>query len=134
MSTRLLSFLTDIEHSLAADEPSPNEGSWINSRSISYHMGLARLTLGSTSSESGYKPMGEVLLQSSNLADGSICFKATLRWQGATATVIESIYEKPNIEWRSCARQLAAIWLGGAPAAIETISLVEEHAPLQAVG
>ncbi len=134
MSTRLLAFLSDIERSLAADEPSPNGGEWTNSRSISYHMGLARLTLASTSSETGRSPMGEVLLQSSNLADGSICFKATLRWHGSVGTTVENIYEKPNIEWRSSARKLAAIWLGGAPVVAETVRLVEEPIALQATG
>jgi hypothetical protein len=134
MSTRLLTFLSDIERSLAADEPSPNGGSWSNSRSISYHLGLARLSLASRSAEGANTPMGEVLVHSSNLADGSTCFKATLRWAGADTTSIESIFEKPNTEWRSSARQVAAIWLGGAPAVAENVTLLSEPSALQAVG
>ena len=134
MSTRLLAFLSDIERSLAADEPSPNGGNWSNSRSISYHLGLARLTLASAAIGEAIRPMGEFLVQSSHLADGSQCFKAIMRWQGAEAAVTECIVEKPNTEWRSSARQLAAIWLGGAPAIAETVPMVEVHAALEAVG
>lgn len=125
MSTRLLTFLSDIEHSLAADDPEPNGGSWDNSRSISYHLGLARLTLASKDPISGSKPLGEIVLQASTLADGSACFKATLHWEGSQETTLQSVFEKPNVEWRSAARRVAALWQGGAPA--PTIELGQEQ-------
>ena len=130
MSKRLLSFLSDIEHSLAADDPSPHEGSWTNSRSISYHMGVARLCLGSTLGDGSHKPLGEILLHSSTLSDGSLCFKATLSWTGSKAMVVESVFEKPDTQWKSSARKVAAIWQGGAPA--DTTISIDSEMPMVA--
>ena len=132
MSTRLLAFLSDIEHSLAADDPEPNGGSWDNTRSISYHLGLARLTLASKDPISGSRPLGEVVLQASTLADGSACFKATLRWEGSQASLLQSVFEKPNVEWRSAARRIAAVWQGGAPA--PSLELAQTDTPFAATG
>lgn len=128
MSKRLLAFLSDIEHSLAADDPSPSDGSWTNSRSINYHTGVARLNLGATLPDGSHKPLGEILLHSSTLADGSLCFKAMLSWTGSKAVLVESVFEKPDTQWRSAARKVGAVWQAGAPAV--AAELVEGEIPM----
>ena len=46
MHSRLLSFLSDFERALLADDPSPDEGKWQNERAVNYRSGLARVQLG----------------------------------------------------------------------------------------
>lgn len=120
MHSRLLSFLSDFERALLADDPSPDDGTWQTSRTVNYRNGLARLQLSVRLPDGGNKPRGGVLLQSYNLADGSACLKAHLSWAGAEATAVHSIFTKPGNDWKSQARRLAAQWMAGAPAAIAT--------------
>lgn len=130
--TRLLSFLSDFEKSLAADDPSPNDGSWETSRAVNYHQGLARLVVG-VRTAGGRQNRGSVLLQSYALADGTRCLKAVLAWEESPQTVARSIYSKFDTDWAREARTVAAEWMAGAPAT-PAESEVELLAPLAAAG
>lgn len=122
MRTPLLSFLTDFEAALAADAPYPEDGSWSTSRSVNYAMGLARLEL-RVKVDRVEKPRGHLLLQGYQLADGTPCLKAQLAWAGSDATREFSLFSKPNFNWHSEARKLAAEWMAGAPALADAIAL-----------
>jgi hypothetical protein len=112
----MLSFLSDVERALAADDPAPDDGAWETSRTVNYHLGLARLTL-NVRSASGLAPRGSVLLQGYQLADGTPCLKAALHWHGSEANQTRAIYTKPDINWTSEARKVAAEWMAGPPSA-----------------
>ncbi len=116
MHSRLLSFLSDFERALLADDPSPDEGQWHNERAVNYQSGLARVHLGVRMPGGEHKPRGAVLLQGFKLADGIGCLKAQLSWAGSEATATHSIFTKPGCDWRSEARRLAAQWQVGPPA------------------
>jgi hypothetical protein len=124
MHSRLLSFLSDFERALLADDPSPDEGTWQTSRTVNYRNGLARLQLSVRLPDGETKPRGSVLLQSYTLADGSACLKAHLGWAGSEANSIHSIFTKPGNDWKSQARRLASQWMAGPPAAaiVETVT------------
>jgi hypothetical protein len=117
MSTRLLSFLNTIEQALMADDPEPQGGAWANTRTINFHLGLARLALGTTHERESAKTLGGIVLQSFALADGSICLRATLSWAGhdSDTDVTRSVFDKAGVNWQGEARQIAAAWLSGAP-------------------
>lgn len=125
MHSRLLSFLSDIERSLAADDPSPEDGSWESSRSVNYHLGLARLTLAVRTAD-GLKPRGSILLQGYQLADGTPCLKAALSWSGSESGAVHAIFSKPDINWTSEARKVAAEWMAGPPA--DSSAVAPQHA------
>jgi hypothetical protein len=125
----MLSFLSDVERALAADDPAPDDGSWETFRTVNYHLGLARLTLAVRTS-AGVTPRGTVLLQGYQLADGTPCLKASLNWHGSESNVVRSIYFKPEINWTSEARKIAAEWMAGPPAA--AAATLEEPAALAA--
>jgi len=131
MSTRLLSFLSDIECAIACDDPEPSGGTWDNQRAVSYHQGLARLSLGARTAE-GVQPRGTIYLQCFKLADGSICLKASLAWAGTEFNATHTVFDKPGVQWTSEARRIAAEWMGGPPAAVTTV--VEVLSPLAAAG
>ena len=114
MHTRLLSFLNDLEQALAADDPSPLDGCWETSRTVNYHLGLARLNL-SVRTAGNLIPRGQVLLQSYLLADGTPCLKAALTWSGTDNGATRAIYSKADINWKSEARKVAAEWMAGIP-------------------
>jgi len=130
MQPRLLSFFSDIEHSLEADQPSSPEGSWQNSRTVNYFQGLARLDLGMRSPEGKIEPKGSILLQGYQLADESPSLRAALTWAGIQGSVSRSIFSKPEISWTSEARKIAAEWLGGAPAGMDQRAVVSESAEM----
>lgn len=115
MHHRLLSFLTDFERSLADDDPAPDDGTWETSRMVNYHLGLARLDLQVRVGELP-SSRGQVLVQGYQLADGTPCLKATLSWTGTERTTEHAIYAKPDVNWTSEARKIAAQWMAGAPA------------------
>ena len=116
MHTRLLSFLSDIECSLAADDPSPSDGTWETTRTVNYNQGLARLVLGVRLPDKKLEPRGTIMLQSYLMADESTCLKAVLSWSGDNSKTTRSIYAKPEINWTSEARKVAAEWMAGPPA------------------
>ena len=123
MHTRLLSFLSDLERALAADDPAPLEGQWETSRTVNYHLGLARLNL-NVRAGGNLVSRGQVLLQSYQLADGTPCLKAALSWTGSENGLTRAIYSKPEVNWTSEARKVAAEWMAGVPEV-----LVVEDAP-----
>jgi hypothetical protein len=121
MHNRLLSFLTDVEKALVADDPSPSDDSWDASRTVNYHLGLARLMLGVRLPEGGKTdPRGSILLQSYQLADGTPCLKAALAWAGTERNTVRSLFAKPEVDWTREARKIAAEWMAGPPAKVET--------------
>jgi hypothetical protein len=131
MHTRLLSFLSDFENTLLADDPSPSDGSWQTARSVNFHLGLARLVLGVQPAEGARESRGSLFLQSYQLADGTPCVRVALGWTGTEEPVTRVIYSKPETNWKSEARRVAAEWMGGPPARIEPV-VAEDLAPLAA--
>ncbi|HET7536695.1 MAG TPA: hypothetical protein VFJ90_09590 [Candidatus Didemnitutus sp.] len=119
MHTRLLSFLSDFERTLQADDPSPSDGSWSTLRTVNFHLGLARLILGVQLPAGGKEARGSLFLQSYQLADGTPCLRVALAWTGASAPVTRVIYSQPETNWLSEARRVAAEWMGGPPAKVE---------------
>ena len=119
MHSRLLSFISDFERALLADDPSPDEGTWLNERAVNYRTGLARVQLVVRLPDGQRKPRGTVLVQGFRLADGVGCLKAQLSWAGTETIGIHSIFSKPGCNWKSEARKLAANWMAGVPAAVE---------------
>lgn len=142
MHSRLLSFLTDFENALLADDPSPSDGSWETARTINYHLGLARLALSVKPATGETESRGSVLLQSYQLADGTPCLKAALSWAKVEGNIVRAIYAKPDVNWKSEARKVAAEWMAGAPASltaaastgapVAAVPLATEAAPLSA--
>lgn len=133
MHSRLLSFLSDFERALQADDPNPDEGSWRTQRTVNYRTGLARLQLDVALPDGGNKPRGTVMLQSYHLADGTPCLKAELTWAGTETSLFHSIFAKPGCDWKSEARRLAAKWMGGPPA-IMNLPQEETDTAVAAVG
>lgn len=131
MRTPLLSFLTDFENALMADDPAPEGGAWVTQRSVNYQRGLARLEL-AVRGEQGLVERGQVLLQGYQLADGTPCLKAMLSWAGSSEQRVCSYFHKADISWRSEARKAAAEWMGGPVATSEAGSNLAE--PALAVG
>ena len=111
---RLLSFLADIERALIAGSPVLEGGAWESQRMVSFHHGLARLTLVPRAGVD--LPGGNVFLQSFSLADGSLCLKASLSWKGSEALQVIPVYSTPNLSWKLEASRIATAWLQGPPA------------------
>jgi hypothetical protein len=129
MLPRLLCFLSDVERALAADDPAPNDGRWDNSRTVNYHLDLARLCLAARLGDDTRLPRGIINLQGFTLADGTACLKAALTWTGSSAESVQAIYTKPGLNWTSEARRVAALWMGGPPAEATIIPSATEAAP-----
>lgn len=115
MQSRLLSFLSDFELTLLADDPSPDEGIWQNNRTVNYRNGLARLQLNVRGTDQTVTPRGSVLLQGYQLADSTPCLKASLSWTGTEGASVYAIFPKPGKDWKGEARRLAAAWMAGPP-------------------
>ncbi len=114
MNPYLLSFLSEFESSLQADDPAPSDGgSWESSRMVNYAQGLARLALAVRLPAGDSESRGIVALQSYSLADGSNCLKAVLSWTGQTENLTCTIYSKPGVDWKREARKAAAEWMAG---------------------
>jgi hypothetical protein len=134
MHSRLLSFISDFERALLADDPSPDEGTWQNERAVNYRTGLARVNLGVRLPDGRRKARGIVLVQGFRLADGVGCIKAQLSWEGSATTASHAIFSKPGCNWKSEARKLAANWMAGVPAApTETPAAIEDERTAAAV-
>lgn len=132
MATRLLSFLSDIEKALLAELGMLEGPPWETGRAVSYHQGLARLTLGQRTAR-GLEGRGLILLQSYLLADGSQCLKANLNWAGSAETQVIAVYAKPQVNWRTEAASIATAWVSGPPAAAEDAA-TDEADTLAAAG
>jgi hypothetical protein len=125
MSIRLSSFLSQVERGLQADAPILKGGTWDTSRTLNYHTGLARLALGVRAGTNMAEPMGTILLQAFDLADGSSCLKVNLSWTDHDEAMqcVRSIFESPTIDWAAEASQIASTWLAGPPAGAEIAKL-----------
>lgn len=114
MNPYLLSFLSNFESTLQADDPAPSDGgTWESSRMVNYTQGLARLALAVRRPQGDSENRGIVALQSYSLADGSSCLKAVLSWTGQNESHTCTIYSKPGIDWKREARKVAAEWMAG---------------------
>jgi hypothetical protein len=114
IAMRLLSFLSDIERAVVASVPPVEGGAWESQRMVSFHHGLARLTL--TPRPGGDAPAGSIFLQAFSLADGSPCLKASLNWKGSEAVQVIPVYSTPALSWSLEASRIAQCWLQGPPA------------------
>lgn len=112
MATRLLSFLHDIEQALLRQSGSA-ASPWEVQRVVNYKQGLARMALTPVAKTPG----GSIFLQSFNLADGSLCLKANLAWDGTETTAQRAVYSKPEVNWPAEAQAIASAWLTGPSAA-----------------
>lgn len=126
MLPRLLCFFSDIERSLLADDPAPDEGAWETSRTVNYTLDLARLALNVRHGDQSLHPRGIINLQGFTLADGTSCLKAALTWAGSSAEVMQAIYTKPGLNWTSEARRVAALWMAGPPAVVASLPAASE--------
>ncbi|HVW19627.1 MAG TPA: hypothetical protein VHC86_00285 [Opitutaceae bacterium] len=124
MSLRLTSFLSAIEDALQGDATLRQGGDWDQSRSVNYHLGLARLNLAVRKGQA-VQPVGAILVQAYDLAENKVCLKASLTWAGRNdgAEVSYSIYQRPGIDWTAEAAQVATAFQAGPPAAPEKIGL-----------
>jgi len=127
---RLLSFLSDVEQALI-NEATNTGASWITSRMVNYHHGVARMTLKPATDKGVSQLRGSIFLQGFELADGSLSVKASLNWQGSDEFPVIAIYAKPSVDWRAEAARIAAVWLAGPPVAAVTTA-AEEFSPLVA--
>ena len=129
MHSRLLSFLSNFERALLADDPSPDDGVWETARTVNYQSGLARLMLAVKVAGRPSQPRGAALLQGYKLADGAACLKLHFSWAGTETTAVHAIFAKPGCDWKSEARRLAAEWMAGPPAGnVGSELIVEEQA------
>lgn len=128
MATRLLSFLNDIEQALTKESIANMGPTWDGLRIVNYKSGLARLTLTPPSGAEVVAPGGTILLQGFLLADGSLCHKAQLTWEGSPATTQIAVYAKPDVNWATEARRIASTWLAGPPATATVESTPSEAA------
>jgi hypothetical protein len=134
MHSRLLSFLSNFERALLADDPAPDDGVWETARTVNYRSGLARLILAVKVTGRPLQPRGSVLLQGFKLADGAACLKLQFSWAGTETTAAHAIFAKPGCDWKSEARRLAAEWMAGPPAGAVTAPPVEEEHAVAATG
>jgi hypothetical protein len=134
MATRLLSFLTDVEQALLKEAASNMGPSWVASRMVNYHHGVARMTLTPATDTDPSQLRGSVFIQGFELADGSLCVKASLNWQGSDAFPVIAVYAKPGVDWRAEAARIASIWLAGPPTAVVTTAARELSPLVAAVG
>lgn len=125
MAIRLSSFLSHVERRLAADDPVLKGGTWDTSRTLNYNIGLGRLSLGVRPGKNSAEPLGAILVQAFDLADGSTCLKVSLSWAGRedAPDCSRSIFEKSSVDWDAEASQIAATWLAGPPAGAEIAKL-----------
>jgi hypothetical protein len=127
MATRLLSSLTQIEHAILKNSASNNGPTWEVSRMVNYHHGLARMTLTPPAGSDPSQARGAIFLQSYTLADGTLCFKVSLNWQGSDCFPVISIFTKPGLDWHAEAVRIAAAWLAGPTSSVTALTLAEEH-------
>ncbi|MBI5690484.1 MAG: hypothetical protein HZC55_10345 [Verrucomicrobia bacterium] len=127
---RLLSFLTDIETALVAETPVVDGGAWETSRMVSFHQGLARLTLAPRSGNDF--PGGAILIQAFLLSDGSQSVKASLTWSGSPHPFTIAVYSTPRMNWKLEASRIASAFLEGPRQESTGFVTEEHHVPLSA--
>ncbi len=131
---RLLSFHSDIERALIAESPVVDGGAWETQRMVNFHVGLARLTLAARPGTELPVTGGSILVQSFELADGSLCLKASLNWKDSEVAPVISVYSTPTLNWKLEASRIASAWLEGPPAAAATTAMpAQDLRPLTAI-
>ena len=128
MRYRLLSLLTDIEKAIRCSMPEEDAAVLETSRIISYHSGLARLTL-KARSFAGLDPRGQMELQHFHLADGTLCVKVFLGWAGNPARREVDLFTLPGVKWDPEVQRIAEAWLDGPP-----LQVSAEHPLMAAAG
>jgi hypothetical protein len=88
---------------------------------VNTSLGVAKLHLNTRYDPARVEPLGGVQLQSHRLADGSVCLKAFLSWNGRPAETVHAIFDRPHLDWGAEARRLAEAWLNGSKG-IETVA------------
>jgi hypothetical protein len=122
MSIRLLSFLSDFQNAIMADNPAMDDATWEVQRTVNYQLGLARVKLSLGVPGRAPQQTGEILVQGFSLADQASCIKAVLGWGSSSAKLNRAVYERADTDWRREARKIAADWNAGPPAEVETMS------------
>lgn len=130
---RLLSFISDIERALIAESPVVAGGAWETHRMVNFHHGLARLTLTARPGAQLPATGGTIFVQAFTLADGSLCLRASLNWQGSDALPIISVYSTPTLNWKLEASRIASAWMEGPPADSVEMPAAPESSPLQSL-
>lgn len=125
---QLLSFLSEIGDALTKQSISDMGPTWDITRMVNYHHGLGRMNLTAPAGADDTQMRGAIFIQTYNLADGSLCLKANLSWQGSERFSTITVYSKPGLKWRTATAQIASSWLAGPPAACVTIALGEDGA------
>jgi hypothetical protein len=113
---RLLSFLSEIERTLVRGTSNNGAAAWETTRMVNFQHGLARLTMKPRSKTDRPSQDGTIFLQAFTLANGSLCLKASLGWNGSDAVPVIVVYSTPTLNWRHEAAGIAAAWLKGPPA------------------
>jgi hypothetical protein len=131
MPTPLLAFLNDIEEALRKESGLPADAAWNVSRIVNYHHGLARMTLTPPPYVATQK-RGAIFLQSVALADGRLCFKASLTWHGSDAFPTMEIISEPRVSWKNEAERIAAAWLIGPSSSGTPFGSTQSASPLSA--
>ncbi|PTX90882.1 hypothetical protein [Opitutus sp. ER46] len=133
---RLLSFVSDIEHSITAESPVVDGGAWDFARTVNFQQGLCRLTLAPRPAADLPFPSGTIFLQAFSLADGSQCLKATLSWKDSPVTTAMAVYSTPQLNWKLEASKIATAWMEGPPANAQAPNSLptEGLTPLSATG
>jgi hypothetical protein len=121
MNIRLLSFLSDFQNAILADNPAMDDAHWDMQRTVNYQLGLARLKLSLGIPGQPPQQAGEIMLQGFSLADGVSCVKAVLRWSNSSMKVNRAVYERADTDWKREARKMAADWNAGAPAEVAVL-------------
>src|SRR5262249_50617510 len=124
---RLLSFLTEIEKALVAESPVIDGGAWESTRMVNFHQQLARVALTARPGNDLPVTGGSIFLQSFALADGSLCLKANLTWQGSNAPTTLAVYSTPGVNWKLEASRIASIWLEGPREVAQLTTNETEH-------
>ncbi len=128
---RLLSFLTEIEKALVAESPALDGGAWAATRIVNFHQGLARLSLSPRAGNESAP--GAIFVQAFSLADGSLCLKASLGWQGHEACPVLAVYSTPQTNWKLEASRIGSVWLEGPQEFAPTATAEAEFHPLAAI-
>ena len=120
LAMQLLSFLSEIGDALIKQSISDMGPTWDITRIVNYHQGLGRMTLTPPAGADETQMRGVIFLQIYHLADGSLCLKANLSWQGSEQFSTITVFSKPGLKWRTATSQIASTWLAGPPTACVT--------------
>jgi hypothetical protein len=113
----LLSFFSSVERTLVAESGAAGGGKWKSQRMLDFQHGFGRLTLTPRPDCVSDKRSGAIFVQAFSLANGSLCLKASLTWNGSEALSVITVYPTTTSSWRAEASRIATAWLAGPLAA-----------------